>query len=165
MSSPAESLPRGAQAGWGTLDRFLRERTCARLDALRGGQLRLQDELDERLLGHAPQAAGAILRPTLRVHDAAFYRALAGKGSVGAGESFVDGDWDCDDLVALVRLLVRNRDLLDSMENGLARLGGLAMRGLHAIRRNTRAGSRRNIAAHYDLGNEFFQLFLDENLM
>jgi cyclopropane-fatty-acyl-phospholipid synthase len=165
MSSPADSLPRALGAGWGTLDRFLRESICARLDALRGGQLRLQDELGERLLGTAPADARDYPRPTLRVHDPAFYRALAANGSVGAGESFVDGHWDCDDLVALVRLLVRNRDLLDGMESGLARLGGVAMRWLHAARRNTRAGSRRNIAAHYDLGNEFFALFLDEGMM
>ena len=165
MSSPAESLPRGLASGWSTLDRFLRERTCEKLDGLRGGQLRLHDELGERQLGDAASDGRDALRATLRVHDPAFYRALAGNGSVGAGESFVDGEWDCDDLVALVRLLVRNRDLLDSMETGMARLGGLAMRALHAARRNTRTGSRRNISAHYDLGNEFFQLFLDEGLM
>src|SRR6202008_4301523 len=80
-------------------------------------------------------------------------------------ESFMDGDWEADDLVALVRLLVRNRELLDGMERGVARLGGLAMRALHALQRNTRAAPRRNIAAHYDLGNEFFRLFLDDELM
>jgi len=165
MSSPAESLPAGADTGWGTLDRILRERLCTTLERLRGGQLRLLDELGERLLGEAGGHAGEKLRPTLRVHGPAFYRALAGNGSVGAGESFMDGDWDCDDPVALVRLLVRNRELLDGMERGPARLGGLAMRALHALQRNTRTGSRRNIAAHYDLGNEFFRLFLDENLM
>jgi cyclopropane-fatty-acyl-phospholipid synthase len=77
----------------------------------------------------------------------------------------MDGLWRCDDLVALVQLLVRNRDLLDGMETGLARLGSIAMRGLHALKRNTRLGSRRNIAAHYDLGNELFALFLDEDMM
>ena len=96
---------------------------------------------------------------------AAFYRALAGNGSVGAAEAFMHGDWDCDDLVGLVQLLVRNRDLLDAMERGPARLGGLAMRGWNALRRNTRDGARRNIAAHYDLGNPFFRLFLSDDLM
>jgi cyclopropane-fatty-acyl-phospholipid synthase len=72
-------------------------------------------------------------------------------------ESYMDGEWDCADLVGLVRLLVRNRDLLDAMERGLAaRIGGWAMRGWNGLRRNTRDGSRRNIAAHYDLGNDFF---------
>jgi len=64
-----------------------------------------------------------------------------------------------------MQLLVRNRDMLDGMESGLARLGGMAMRGWHALRRNTRDGSRRNIAAHYDLGNDFFSLFLSPDLM
>jgi cyclopropane-fatty-acyl-phospholipid synthase len=86
-------------------------------------------------------------------------------GSVGAGEAYMDGLWDCDDLVALVRILVRNRDRLDAMETGTARLGGWLMQALHALTRNTRGGSRRNIAAHYDLGNPLFQLFLDQNLM
>jgi cyclopropane-fatty-acyl-phospholipid synthase len=161
MSSPAESLTRVGAAGPGALDRFLRERLCRRLEQLQGGAVRLHDAVGEALLGDATGA----LRPGLRVHDAAFYRALAANGSVGAGESFMDGDWDCDDLVGLVRLLVRNRELLDGVETGPARLGGLAMRWLHAARRNTRSGSRRNIAAHYDLGNEFFRLFLDEGLM
>ncbi|MET0288198.1 MAG: cyclopropane-fatty-acyl-phospholipid synthase family protein, partial [Pseudoxanthomonas sp.] len=71
----------------------------------------------------------------------------------------------CDDLVAMMRLLVRNRDRLDAMESGLARLGGWAMKALHQFARNTRTGSRRNIAAHYDLGNALFRLFLDDNLM
>jgi cyclopropane-fatty-acyl-phospholipid synthase len=168
MSSPAESLTRGADRldAWSGLDRFLRTRLHRRLDALRGGQLRLQDALGDVLLGEAPTPGDATaLCPTLRVHDVSFYRMLAGGGSVGAGEAFMDGAWSCDDLVALVRLLVRNRDLLDGVESGPARLAGVAMRWMHAARRNTRSGSRRNIAAHYDLGNEFFQLFLDEGLM
>jgi cyclopropane-fatty-acyl-phospholipid synthase len=75
------------------------------------------------------------------------------------------GHWFCDDLVSLVRILVRNRDVLDGMEGGWARLGGWALRRWHALRRNTHAGSRRNIAAHYDLGNEFFALFLSADQM
>src|SRR5436190_1240603 len=68
-------------------------------------------------------------------------------------------------LLALMRMLVRNRNLLDALESGLARLSGIAMRAWHAFKRNTRMGSRRNIAAHYDLGNDFFHLFLDDNMM
>jgi len=101
----------------------------------------------------------------VRVHDPAFYRRVALNGSVGAAEAYMDGLWDCDDLVALVRILVRNRERLDAMERGTARIGAGVMRAWAALRRNTHAGSRRNIAAHYDLGNEFFGLFLDDNLM
>ena len=150
-----------APAGYGAFDRFLRARLVRRLDALRGGEVELVDALGTACVGEPGH--GPSLR--LAVRDPAFYRALAGNGSVGAAEAWMDGAWECDDLVGLVRLLVRNRDLLDAMERGPARLGGLAMRALHALRRNTREGARRNIAAHYDLGNPFFRLFLSEDLM
>ncbi len=153
--------PRAA-SGFGALDRALRARLLRQLDGLRQGDIVLVDPLGDARVGE-PTAGIPSVR--VQVRDAGFYRALAGNGSVGAAESYMDGDWDCDDLVGLVRLLVRNRDLLDSMEGGAARLGGWAMRALHALRRNTREGSRRNIAAHYDLGNDFFRLFLSDDLM
>lgn len=141
--------------------RFLRARLFERLAGLRHGRLVIEDAL-----GNAAFGSGAYeRRVTLHVRDMAFYAALAGNGSVGAGAAYGDGLWQCDDLVGLVQLLVRNRDLLDGMEGGSARLGGMAMRLWHALRRNTREGSRRNIAAHYDLGNEFFRLFLSSDLM
>jgi len=165
MSSPAESLQSQAlsQPAFGALDRFLRRRLLERLAALRGGKLRIVDAFGETIVGDLDPDEP--LQATVRIHDAYFYRAVAANGSVGAGESYMEGDWACDDLVALVRLLVRNRDLLDDMEGGLAKVGGWAMRLLHRFRRNTREGSRKNIAAHYDLGNPLFKLFLDENMM
>ena len=114
-------------------------------------------------VGHAqPGFSGPLV--TVTIDDPAFYRAVATQGSVGAGESYIRGHWRCDDLVALVQLLVRNRDLLDGMERGVARIGGWLLKGWNRLRRNTREGSRRNIAAHYDLGNEFFALFLDPTM-
>ncbi len=150
---------------YGAFDRALRRRLFAQVGTLRDCRLRIVDALGETILGTAALNPAETLQATLNVFDAAFYRLVAGNGSVGAGEAYMDGAWQCDDLVALMRMLVRNRDLLDAMENGLARFGGMLMRALHALRRNTRHGSRRNIAAHYDLGNEFFRLFLDDNLM
>jgi cyclopropane-fatty-acyl-phospholipid synthase len=116
-------------------------------------------------LGTAAMQLGQTLRAGIRVRDPEFYRRTALNGSVGAAEAYMDGMWECDDLVALVRILVRNQDRLDAMERGPARLGAALLRAWHTLRRNTREGSRRNIAAHYDLGNDFFKLFLDENLM
>jgi len=165
MSSPAESFhgQAASRPAYGALDRVLRRRMLERLAVLRGGELRIIDAYGETRLG-SPDPEEP-LHATLRIHDAGFYRAAAANGSVGAGEAYMDGLWSCDDLVALVRLLVRNRDLLDGMEGGLAKLGGWAMRMLHGFRRNTRDGSRKNIAAHYDVGNAFFELFLDDNMM
>ncbi len=145
----------------GTLDRFLRQQLLAQLGQLRHGRLLLTDDGESFDFGDAT----ADLQIHMEILDPAFYRAVATHGSVGAGESYMDGQWRCDNLVGLVQLLVRNRDMLDGMESGMARLGGMAMRAWHALRRNTRDGSRRNIAAHYDLGNDFFSLFLSPDLM
>src|SRR5690606_22470843 len=148
----------------GALDRFLRQRLLGRMRDLRHGRLILQDASGTAELG-APASVPSDLQIRLQVLDAGFYRAVARNGSVGAGESYMDGQWRCDNLVGLIQLLLRNRDLLDGMESGVARLGGMAMQLWHALRRNTRGGSRRNIAAHYDLGNDFFSLFLSADLM
>ena len=148
---------------YGALDRLLRSQLLARLDALEHGVLVVRDALGEHRFGNV--GPGALSTVHLWIDDPAFYRAVAAQGSVGAGEAYIAGQWRCDDLVTLVRLLVRNRALLDGMETGLARLGGWALRSWHALHRNTREGSRRNIAAHYDLGNDFFALFLSKDLM
>ncbi len=148
------------------LQRLLRTRLLDLLAPLQGGRLRVCDALGDTTLGGiAPATAGTPLDVVVTINDPAFYRKVAAKGSVGAGESWIDGDWECSDLVSLIRLLVRNRHLLDGMERGPARVGGLALRLWEAMRPNSRAGSRRNIAAHYDLGNDFFSLFLSSDLM
>lgn len=146
------------------LERLLRGRLIAQMSALRGCRLLLHDALGSVELGQ-PLPQVEPLRVSLTIIDPRFYRLLAANGSVGAGEAYIDGMWRCDDLVALIRIMVHNRDLLDGMETGLARLGGLTMKAWHGLRRNTRSGSRRNIAAHYDLGNTLFRLFLSDDLM
>lgn len=154
--NPSVALPQS-----GALDAFLRKRLLAQLAPLREGLLCVRDAFGEVWLGEA----NSKLHVTVTIDDPAFYRKVAAQGSVGAGESYIHGDWHCNDLVALVQLLVRNRDLLDSMEHGMARIGGWLLRCWNYLRRNSREGSRRNIAAHYDLGNDFFSLFLSPDLM
>ena len=163
MNEIAEPAVAAGTVPYGRFDRALRERLVAQLAGLRHGRVLLRDAFGTTAIGTADRDEDLVVR--LEVLDPGFYRAIAANGSVGAGEAYMDGLWRCDDLVGLVRLLVRNRDLLDGMETGTARLGGMAMRAWHALRRNTRHGSRRNIAAHYDLGNDFFGLFLSPDLM
>ncbi len=163
MSARAESI--APPLPLTAVQRTLRTRLLATLDGLQDCRLVLEDALGTQVLGTPARDAAATLHAHVWVHDPDFYRQAALNGSVGAGEAYMDGLWDCDDLVALTRMFVRNRDRLDAMETGMARLGGAAMRLAHAFTRNTRAGSRRNIAAHYDLGNDLYRLFLDENLM
>jgi cyclopropane-fatty-acyl-phospholipid synthase len=142
-------------------ERMLRRRVLEQLGALREGGIVLEDACGVVELG----TVGAAAPVRVTVTDPAFYQAVAAGGTVGAGEAYMAGHWHCDDLVSLMRTLVRNRDVLDGMECGWARLGGWALRRWHWLRRNTQAGSRRNIAAHYDLGNEFFDLFLSADQM
>ncbi|MFN0038520.1 MAG: class I SAM-dependent methyltransferase [Burkholderiales bacterium] len=133
----------------------------ARLADLRHGRLVLHEPGGEFAFGDP--TGGAEVRIT--IIDPAFYAELAFGGSVGASESFMLGHWKTNDLTALVRLLIRNRAALDELEGGLALVSAPLRLAAHWLHRNTRAGSRRNISAHYDLGNDFFRLFLDETLM
>jgi cyclopropane-fatty-acyl-phospholipid synthase len=163
MNQIATDAARSVTARYG-MDRFFRDRLMDRLRGLQHGRLIVHDVWGDEELG-VQQGDASALVAHVSVDNPFFYRAVAAQGSVGAGDAYGNGDWYCDDLVALVRLLVRNRDLLDGMETGFARAGHLALRLWHAMRRNTRKGSRRNIADHYDLGNAFFSLFLSPDMM
>jgi len=162
ITSSADILPHASKVSSGA--RFLRQRLLSQMAGIQRGRLVLTDALGKVELG-TPVHEPTDIVVHLDVLDMGFYRAVAANGSVGAGEAYMDNLWRCDNLVGLIQLLVRNRNLLDGMETGMARVGGMAMRAWHALQRNTRTGSRRNIAAHYDLGNDFFELFLSPDLM
>ncbi len=104
------------------------------------------------------------LRAVLHVHSPRFYRSLL-RGSVGLCESYMDGLWDCEDLVALTRIAALNVRPLDDARRVLAPVLIPTQRWLRWLARNTPRRSRRQIAAHYDLGNELFALFLDPTMM
>ena len=108
--------------------------------------------------------AASTERAEMRIHDPrAFVRMLV-DGETGAGESYMDGQWSSPDLAALIRLASRNREAL-AMSAGWFRAPAQLRRTIaHRMRRNTRGNSRRNISAHYDLGNDFYRLFLDETM-
>ena len=103
-------------------------------------------------------------RAEVRVRDRdAFVRMLLG-GETGAGEAYTDGLWSSPDLAALLRLAALNREAL-ALSGGWFRLPAQVAKTIeHRLRRNTVRQSRRNIAAHYDLGNEFYALWLDETM-
>jgi cyclopropane-fatty-acyl-phospholipid synthase len=85
-------------------------------------------------------------------------------GSMGGSDSFLRGEWETDDLTGLLRLLVRDEGVLGGFDGALGRAGEAVRRLRHRLRRNSRSQSRRNIQSHYDLGNDFFALFLDPTL-
>lgn len=135
----------------------------SRLRGLAHGELTLVEAGRRETFGQ--RTSRCDLACTLHIHRPRSHAEIAFGGSVGAGESYMAGDWEADDVTALVRIMLANREVLEGMEGGLAWLS-VPLRGLlHAAARNTRAGSRRNIGAHYDLGNDFFALFLDPTLM
>jgi cyclopropane-fatty-acyl-phospholipid synthase len=100
----------------------------------------------------------------LRVRRWEAFRKIAWAGEIGLGESYTDGDWDADDLTALLRVLAANVDALDDRRIASSWMGRIWDRLRHRGRRNSLANSRRNIPAHYDLGDELFQEFLDPTM-
>ena len=161
MSELPITLPSPARARSGGLAGAARRAVHARLAGLERAALTLSENGRSARFGDPASDVAA----TVRIHDPAVYTALLLRGSLGGAEAYLDGLWDADDLVAAVRALARSRRSLEALERGLApRLARAALLPLHWLRRNTRRGSRRNIAAHYDLGNQFFALFLDSTL-
>ncbi|MFM9384949.1 class I SAM-dependent methyltransferase [Pseudomonas sp. UV AK001] len=140
---------------------LLRRGVLRQLAQLKHGQLVVVED-GERLVFGTP---GSALLGEIHVLDAAAWGMVAGNGSIGAGEAFIHGYWSSPDLTAVVRVFVSNLEVLDGMEGGLAKIGRPLVRGLHWLNRNTRKGSQKNIAAHYDLGNDLFEQFLDPTMM
>ncbi len=140
---------------------FFSRRLRARLRGIAHGSVTLVTSGAPETFGEAVDGAP---RAEVVVRHPRVFRRVALGGTLGAAESFIDGDWTTNDPTALVRVLLRNADTLSGLEAGVARYGALAARLAGALRRNTRRGSRRNIAAHYDLGNDFFERMLDPTL-
>lgn len=129
------------------------------------GHIAIQDHWGEWHIGRKSgpgEPPGLAVR--VRVHDPGFYSALCLHGGNGAAETYRRGLWSCSSLETLFRILIANREQMDGLEQGSARLAALKDRLGHLCRANTRRGSRRNIHDHYDLGNDLFRLFLDETM-
>ncbi len=145
------------------LDRLARRIVLSRLEKLQVGQVVVSEGGEQVTFGQLTQEFP--LTAQLRVLNPKFYSDIAFGGPIGAGEAFINGHWACNDLSDLLRLLIRNREVLEKMGSGLAMLSTPLQKLLHAMNRNTRGGSRKNISAHYDLGNDFYRLWLDQKMM
>ncbi len=161
MNSTVLTAKPGLLAMSGIASGLLKRLVLRQLGQLPSGQLRLIEEGQTLLFGN-PDAE---LKAELEVLDSAFWGMVASNGSIGAGEAYIHGYWRSPDLTAVVRLFASNLELMDSMEGGFARLGRPVIKALHWLNRNTRSGSQKNIAAHYDLGNQLFEEFLDPTMM
>ncbi len=113
--------------------------------------------------GHTLHLGHGAERATLQVNDERVFRRVLAEGDIGFGESWIDGDWHSDQPAELLTLLAENRSQLARAVHG-SWLPVLGHRLRHLLRSNTRAGSKRNILAHYDLGNDFYKLWLDSSM-
>lgn len=140
-----------------------RRLVCRQLAELGYGQLIVRESgYSEQVFGDGDEQ-WPIAR--LDIHDHSAWRDLLTGGSVGAAESWVAGDWSSPDLTALLRFFTRNVDRMNAFEDRFAWVTKPTLKALHWVNRNTREGSRKNISAHYDLGNDLFETFLDPTLM
>lgn len=153
------SLKQKSRSRW--VANFAKSQILRQLDHLEIGRLTLID--GENTYFHGDEAHA--LHATIHVHDPRFYGEIAFGGSIGAGEAYMLGYWTADNLTNVIRLMCLNQSVMDNLEGGYQWLAKPVMRVMHWLNSNTTEGSRKNIAAHYDLGNEMFQLFLDPTMM
>ena len=164
MSNPSVSQIRlPALGGLGIRRDFAKQLLLRVLGKLQIGSLTIHDGLDSYHFGNADDP----LQPhaEAHVHDAAVYRQILAGGTIAAGETYIHGAWSSPDPVAVTRLFSANMATMESMEAGQSFMAKLGLKLAHRLNRNTRDGSRKNISAHYDLGNDFFSLFLDPTMM
>lgn len=141
-----------------------RKLLLGQLAKLRHGLIHIVEPGGDHVFGR--RTSECDLAVTVHVASVQFFADVAFGGTVGAGEAYIRGLWRCDDLTSLVRIFVRNRDLMNGMDGGWTTLLTKPFLKLfHALNRNSKEGSARNISAHYDLGNDLYELMLDETMM
>ncbi len=159
LLTPATPKPRG-------LDGLAKKILLKKLAHLQMGKLHIVDGQEHYHFGQESEISGLTkLSVRIDVLHPQFYSDVVFGGSIGAGEAYMSQYFECDNLTALIRLMVRNQSLLDNIEKGFAKLTIPLQKFFHFLHRNTQSGSKKNIAAHYDLGNDFFELMLDDTMM
>jgi cyclopropane-fatty-acyl-phospholipid synthase len=141
---------------------FFENAFVSQLRKITQGTLRIETPLDSFLLGDSSKDE---IHAEIRITDKTFFRKACLGGSLGVSDSFANGDWTSPDLVMLFRLFLQNQEAMDGMEGGWATFLNKIARWSYAIgQKNTIKGSRKNIALHYDLGNDFYELMLDPTM-
>ena len=133
------------------------------LNSLKCGHLIIQDGHQTLSFGEAKENTSLIAK--IIVHDSAAYRDVMLNGIVGSGEAYMRGSWSSPDLVNVIRLFCANMTIFHEINKGWASFNKWFALIAHKVRGNNKNNARLNIAAHYDLGNDFFKLFLDETMM
>lgn len=157
------SLKQKSRSKW--VADFAKAQILKRLLNLKTGRLTLIDGSEMHNFGKKSLNDEESIIATITVLDPRFYGEIAFGGSIGAGEAYMLGYWVTDSLTNVIRLMCVNQSVMDALEGGYQWLTKPLMKILHWLNSNTTEGSRKNIAAHYDLGNDMFGLFLDPTMM
>lgn len=145
------------------VDNFARNTLLKLLKNIQKGHLTLEDNGEVYSFGEALEKTSLVAH--ISVTHAAFYRQVLFGGSIGAGEAYMFKSWWSPDLVQVIRLMAVNMPVLQQLDSKWSALFTIAYRIAHRLRPNTIVKARENISAHYDLGNDFFSLFLDKTML
>lgn len=154
-------IPNNAENNESFVQRFFRAQFIKLLENIKNGFITVNDPYGTFHFGDKNSDLSCIVT----IYNIGTYQKIALGGSNGSGQAYIDGLWSSDNPTNLIRILLRNRNVIDSMESGLSNILQTAHKIWHAFNRNSKKGSQKNIAAHYDLGNDFFKLFLDQRMM
>ena len=153
------SLNCAQNTGWFT--NFYKKLVIGAFSSIETGQVVLVDGSSRSVFGDT----SSNLKVTISVNDKAMYKAFALSGSVGAGESYILGQWSCDNLTRLIEIFAINQDQLDNFEKKFSFFSNIAHRINHFKNKNSESGSKKNIVAHYDLGNDLYESFLSDEML
>lgn len=133
------------------------------LNAITEGAIKVKDTHGSYVFGNEKEKNDSIA--TITIKNPKAYKSILIGGSVGAGASYIDGDWDTDDLQKLIELIIKNDSLFNNIESPIARLFSLMRTISYKLKINSIRRAKENILAHYDLGNDFFKIILDPSMM
>lgn len=141
---------------------LFRKKVLESLNLIQQGEIQLIENGECQIFGVATEVCP--VRVTVHIHDNSFYRDVAIGGSIAAAEGYMEGKWTVNDLTGMIRVIAANPELNDRIEGGFNRFIGLVEKVMHFFNRNTKKQSKKNIGAHYDLGDDLFELFLDPTM-
>ena len=144
------------------IDRLSRRLFFALMKDFKIGKITLIEKNQQYQFGQSSKAGA--LPATIHVHHPRFYTSTVFGGSIGSAEAYMAGLWSTSHLTNVIRLVILNQQMMEKMDKGWSWLSDPVHKLYHYFRRNTLKGSKENIVAHYDLGNDFYSLFLDETL-
>ena len=142
------------------LTKIFKKLVLKKFSSMKHGYIQLKDTQKEFKIGNDKSD----LRVNLEITSDEFYVLIGSGGLMGASEAYALGLWKVDDLVKLIQIMVRNKDLMDNIDSGLSSIIKPINKWIHYRRQNTLIGSKKNIVAHYDLSNEFYSLWLDKTM-